>query len=206
MFARLPKREDSASRILDYRHSTYCHHVKWWFHKRCAFRFRLFRAFIDVINRNVAEPMRWNSLRFHLSIQLVERADLFVTELEHCVNAVWAHRMVFVIPAEELRVEILCGRAVSCAELNPTERTGLVTGSLLHSRFSHLDRSSFTMDKTRGERFYFWKAGNLTEVTKKHKADSYKEVQKSFGSCASLSPKTKSAALSKLKAAQSVYL
>jgi len=58
-----------------------------------------------------------------------------------------------------------------------------------------------------GERFYFWKAGNLTEATKKHKADSHKEVQNLFGdSCASLWLKTKSAARSKLKAAQSVYL
>src|SRR5205085_3963209 len=159
VFARLPKRENGASRILEYSHSTYRHHVEWWLQKRCAFGFRFFRAFVNIFNGNVAEPMRRNSLRSHLRILLVKCAHLFVVELEHCVNAVRAHRMVVVTPTEELSVEIFCARAVSCAQLNPTERTGLVIGCLLQSSFRHLDRSSLMMDKTLGRTFLFLESG-----------------------------------------------
>src|SRR5947208_6722240 len=160
MFARLPERENRTGWILNYSHPTYGHHVERSLQYSRAFSFRLFGAFVDVGNRNVAEPVRWNSLRLHIRPQLVKCADFLAVELEHCVDAIRTHRMVFIIPPEELCVKILRRRAISCSQLNPTKRTRLIFGCLLHSCFTHLDQSSLmNRTKTRGERFCFSESG-----------------------------------------------
>src|ERR1041385_3960764 len=143
----LPDREHCVSRIFDHSHAADTAYVKWAIHYHCAGGFRFFARFVSVVDEDITQPVWGNSLGHHVRHHFVKTTDVFAGELNHGVDHVRAHRVIFVFPAKELGVKIFGVIAAARSELNPTESAGLQFRRLLHSCFSHVNQSSLSSDK-----------------------------------------------------------
>src|ERR1043166_8149678 len=146
---RLPDRENCLSGIFDNSHATNRANVEWTIKNGSAGGFRFFRRLIGVSDQNITQPVWRNSLGDHVRHHFIKTTDVFAAELDHGIDHVRAHGIILILPAKELGVKILRGIAIAGSEFNPTEHAGLIVGSLLHSYFTHLDKSSLSSDKKR---------------------------------------------------------
>src|ERR1043166_8307612 len=146
---RLQDRENCLSGIFDNSHATNRANVEWTIKNGSAGGFRFFRRLIGVSDQNITQPVWRNSLGDHVRHHFIKTTDVFAAELDHGIDHVRAHGIILILPAKELGVKILRGIAIAGSEFNPTEHAGLIVGSLLHSYFTHLDKSSLSSDKKR---------------------------------------------------------
>src|SRR6185295_8938626 len=133
----LPDSENGTGRILDYCHAAIGSDVKRLFHRGAARGYRLRGCVIRILNGNIAEPVRWDSLLQHVTRQLVKTANVFPVELDDRVNPGGTHRLVVVIPTKKFLVKFLGGVSIGSAELYPAKIAWFVFGEFLHSCFGH---------------------------------------------------------------------
>ena len=131
---RLPYREDRPLRILDDRHAADLEHVERRAHHAGAEALRPLGGLVGTADRDVGVPSRRRAgVAHHLGLRGDRRHLLPADECPGVGDAISDGRVIEV-PAEQLRVEGLCGLLVRRGEVHPAEGPRRVLRALSHVR------------------------------------------------------------------------